>query len=182
MSISVLIIIVGSLAFALAARRFNKLYPSEARGSGSVDVKLPDASNVVVRTAQPAHAARARKQVDTTDGGFTVVLPSQLQDIYSRTVDTTSKHLGIVSGSSCRRYGFKDGDLFLGDRLVEADVLNPGDFVVVDAVASGSNIRQRIRRVSKVGEFIEFNDDENGNPHKSRSRDEIIARITHILA
>lgn len=180
MTYPVAVIIIGTILYAAYAWRFNERM-------GELALHAPMDSNaetcdIVIRYAQPAHAARAHKFVDGASERFSVALPTNLHDIYNHGIDTTGKHLGIVSGQSCTHYGLKDGDLFLGDPITEADHLREGDFVVVDAMAEGSNVRHRIRRISKVGNLIEFNDDEKGKPHRARNRSEIIARITHILA
>jgi len=136
-----------------------------------------------VRRAEAAHAARARKVLPDDQTEPEVYLPHVVDDFFGGRVDTRGKYVGVVAGKSCVQYGFKDGAIYLGDRLTESTLIGSGDFVVVSGVAQGSNVGRRIRRVEAVdSDQVTFSPDDAGAPHRPRTRAEIVAKITHILA
>ncbi len=149
------------------------------------ELRTSASSNAVegrIRKAESAHAARARKMISEDVAGRDVFIPNIVMDLFEQPVETAEKYVGIVAGSSCRRFGFRDGAVFLGDKFGDTASLKVGDFVVIQGPATSSNVGRRIRRIEKVSDLIEFTPDESGRPHRARSRRDIIAKITHVLA
>ncbi|WFU04504.1 hypothetical protein QA648_27365 (plasmid) [Rhizobium sp. CB3171] len=160
--VAVLIMLVAWGALALYARLRMKAIEEARRATDGRVVK-----------ARSAHASRANKKISEDHDVF---VPYALET-EEGVIDTTAKYIGIVAGKSCEKYGIRDGSIFLGD-VIEGNLeINAGDFVVVNGEADQSNVGERIRRVERVNDAtVEFVD------HRSRPKDEVIAKITHILA
>lgn len=103
-------------------------------------------------------------------------------------IDDSKKFIGIADGTSGISFGIPSGKKFLGDKL---DVsgrgrLASGDIVVVDSETGASHGGYTLRRIKDLVDepngrrTVDFFSD--GQPHKHRPIDEIVAKVTHIAA
>lgn len=174
-----IILVLIAIAYFIAMIRFRRSRSAQLDQSTGIS---PEGS-VRVRKAKGAHAARAKHVLPADQVERDVYLPDVVPDFYGDEVDTRPKYVGVVSGRSCLRYGFKDGAVFLGDEAPPEASIEPGDFVVVEAPASMSNMGRRIRRVESVNNgVLSFSPDDSGKLHRDRPASEVAAKITHILA
>lgn len=131
----------------------------------------------------PAHAARANKKVAIPFARLSrMPLFGRVRTPDGSYLDTAGTVVVTAVGNSLGHLGIPDGSRLVARRLEGKEPIEPGDLVVVNAEARGSNVGRRLRVVDEVaGGTITFKSDPDGRPHKARPVDSLEAKVTHLL-
>lgn len=136
------------------------------------------------RYAEPAHAARADRRAGILDRTRFPKVPHQIKDETGKIINTKGMHVGSVFGKSCAQYGLSHGSIYFADKLKEVGKhqIKVGDIVVVEAEAKMSNLRHRLRKIREIdGDVVHFYPDAKNEDHNARNRNQVFARVSHVL-
>lgn len=130
-----------------------------------------------------AHAARANKHVETSSVRFgRIPLFGRVRTTDGAYLDTTDTVVVTAIGNSLGHIGIPDGSRLVARKIEGQPDLEPGDLVIINAQARGSNVTRRLRVVDEVmGDEVTFKADPDGRPHKMRRLQSVEAKVTHLL-